>query len=434
MKQINYRINIVINLLIALILILPIQGSVVDPTEELEQIRAYSRVYEFDYVTWTVSALARKLVQSTLKVNQYLPHPEKRELILDYLNLRNEVSVLQAELANLLSDPNQENRQQRESNLRTELNLKDNLRIELAPFVEQVLQDQLNSALVELDLDFGGQMVPPVLYKSEPDSYALIVSPRNEIRQAANLMLVRGLTFDEIIRLEEGIENNLNLSALVVGIGGVGLYPSMIIETGNLDWLIHVVSHEWTHNYLTLRPLGIFYGTSPELTTINETIADLSADDIQRMTFELYYPEHLPPDTDLQNEENSPTQNNDAEPEPALEGIFDFRAEMHLTRLEVDRLLVEGNIDEADSYMESRRIFFWENGYLIRRLNQAYFAFHGSYAAQPGGAAGEEGVDLGAELRQLKERTPSYREFMRLVAWKWRLDQFEALFKSSQLE
>ena len=434
MKQINYRINIVINLLIALILILPIQGSVVDPTEELEQIRAYSRLYEFDYVTWTVSALARKLVQSTLKVNQYLPQPEKRELILDYLDLRNEVSVLQIELANLLSDPNQENQEQRESFLRSELNQKDSLRIELAPFVEQVLQDQLNSALVELDLDFGGQLVPPALYKSEPDSYALIVSPRNEIRQAANLMLVRGLTLDEIIHLEEVIENNLNLSALVVGIGGVGLYPSMIIETGNLDWLIHVVSHEWTHNYLTLRPLGMFYGTSPELTTINETIADLSADDIQRMTFDLYYPEYLPPEQDLQYEENSPAQNYEAEPETVLEGIFDFRVEMHITRLEVDRLLAEGNIDEAERYMESRRIFFWENGYLIRRLNQAYFAFHGSYAAQPGGAAGEEGVDLGAELRQLKKITPSYREFMRLVAWKWRLDQFEALFKSSQFE
>ena len=434
MKQINYRINIVISLLIVLILILPIQGSVVDPTEELEQIRAHSRVYEFDYVTWTVSALARKLVQSTLKVNQYLPQPEKRELILEYLNLRNEVSVLQAELANLLSDPNQENRQQKESSLRTELNLKDSLRIELAPFVEQALQDQLNSALVDLDLAFGGQLVPPVLYKSEPDSYALIVSPRNEIRQAANLMLVRGLTLDEIIHLEEGIENDLNLSALVVGIGGVGLYPSMIIETGNLDWLIHVASHEWTHNYLTLRPLGMFYGTSPELTTINETIADLSADDIQRRTFELYYPEHLPPEPDLHNEENPPTQNSEAEPEPAPEEIFDFRAEMHLTRLEVDRLLAEGNIDEAEGYMESRRIIFWENGYLIRRLNQAYFAFHGSYAAQPGGAAGEEGVDLGEELRQLKQRTPSYRDFMRLVAWKWRLDQFEDLFKPLQLE
>ena len=140
-------------------MILPIEGSVVDPTEELEQIRAYSRVYEFDYVTWTVSALSRKLIQSTLKVNQYLPQPEKRELVLEYLTLRNEVSVLQAELANLLSDPNQENREQKESNLRADLNQKDTLRIELAPFVEQVLQDQLNSALVDLDLALGGQLV-----------------------------------------------------------------------------------------------------------------------------------------------------------------------------------------------------------------------------------------------------------------------------------
>jgi hypothetical protein len=434
MKQISHWINIIISLLVVLILILPINGSVVDPTEELEQIRAYSRIYEFDYVTWTVSALIRKLVQSTLKVNQYLPQKEKRQLVLEYLNLRNEVSALQGELANLVSDPGQDPRQQRESNLRAELNQKDNLRIELAPFAEQVIQDQLNSALVELDLAFGGQLVPPVLYKSEPDSYALIVSPREEIRQAANLMLVRGLTLDQINHLEESIEKNLDLSALVVGIGGVGLYPSMIIDTNNLDWHIHVVSHEWTHNYLTLRPLGMAYGSSPELTTINETIADLSADDIQRRTFELYYPEYLPQEPDSPMGENPPAQENSGEPEPAPEGIFDYRAEMHITRLEVDRLLAEGKIEEAESYMESRRVIFWENGYPIRRLNQAYFAFHGSYAAEPGGAAGEEGVDLGAELRDLKQRTPSYQEFMRLVAWKWRLDQFEALFDPSQLD
>ncbi len=431
MKQIYHLFHIFVNLLIVLVLILPVNGSVVDPAEELEKIRAFSRVYEFDFVSWTVSALARKLAQSTLKVNQYLPQLEKRELILEYLELRNEVSRLHIELSNLISDPNQENREQRESTLRAKLNEKDTLRIELVPFVEQVLQDQLNSALVDLDLGYGGQLVPPVLYKSEPDSYALIVSPRDEIRQAANLMLVRGLTLDEIIRLEEGIENDLNLSALVVGIGGVGLYPSMIIETGNLDWLIHVVSHEWTHNYLTLRPLGMFYGTSPELTTINETIADLSADDIQRRTFELYYPEHILPVPELKKEENPHTQDSEVDTAPVAETIFDFRAEMHITRLEVDRLLAEGKINEAENYMESKRILFWEHGYLIRRLNQAYFAFHGSYAAQPGGAAGEEGVDLGAEIRELKQQTPTYREFMRLVAWKWRLDQFDALFKSS---
>ena len=112
-----------------------------------------------------------------------------------------------------------------------------------------------------------------------------------------------------------------------------------------------------------------------------------------------------------------------------IEELFDFRAEMHITRLEVDRLLEGGEIKAAEAYMESRRIFFWENGYQIRKLNQAYFAFHGSYAADPGGAADIEGADLGRQLRKLKNSQPSYAAFMRKVAWKWRLDQFQDLFQ-----
>jgi hypothetical protein len=287
---------------------------------------------------------------------------------------------------------------------------------------------------VDLDMSLGGQLFPPVLFRSEPNSYALIVSPRDEIRQEANIMLVRGLTLDQITELEGSIEESLDLSALVVGIGGVGLYPSMIIESGNLDWLIHVTAHEWTHNYLTLRPLGLAYNSSPELTTINETIADLSADAVQAMAFQLYYPEFLPPQLPPVVEQTaSEPEAAGAQPEPEEAGPppFDFREQMHITRLEVDRLLAAGLVKDAEAYMEQRRVFFWENGYQIRRLNQAYFAFHGSYAAEPGGAAGQEGVDLGAELRELKSQAPSYRAFMRQVAWKWRLDQFQALFNES---
>jgi hypothetical protein len=101
---------------------------------------------------------------------------------------------------------------------------------------------------------------------------------------------------------------------------------------------------------------------------------------------------------------------------------------MHLTRLVIDQLLAEGKIEEAENYLEYRRQYFWENGIQIRKLNQAYFAFHGSYAAAPGGAAGSEGADLGQQLRDLRERIPDYSKFMRTVAWRWRVDQFEQLF------
>jgi hypothetical protein len=424
--------KIIISILVLVLLVLPVKGSNGDPTQELEQIRTYSRIYEFDYVSWTVSAMVRKLAQATLNTERYLTDTEKHDLVLEYLDLSREVIRLEGELANLLSDPANNDQDEREEDLREEIKTKKDQRISLAPYVEQVLQDQINTALVDLDISLGGQLIPPVLYRSEPNSMALIVSPRDEIRQVANLVLIKGLELDQIIALEEAIESNLDLSALVVGIGGIGLYPSMIIESPNLEWMIHVISHEWTHNYLTIRPLGAFYGASPELTTINETVADLSADDIQKKVFQLYYPEFLPPEPEpvQDNQQDESTVEVEEPPEiPQEEKPFDFREQMHITRLEVDRLLGEGKIKHAEAYMESRRMIFWENGYLIRKLNQAYFAFHGSYAADPGGAADQEGADLGALLRELKSISPTYRDFMTSVAWKWRLDQFEEMFE-----
>ncbi len=417
---------------ISVLLLAMLSGSVVDPAGQLEGIRSFSRPYEFDSVSWTLSALARKAAQNRLKIQNFLTPAEERDLVHDYLDLKNQANQLESELVSVVSDPDQTGGQEREAAVRAKLEQVDSQREALAPFMEQVLQSQLDNALIELNMSLVGQLLPPVLFRSEPNSYALIVSPRDEIRQEANIMLVHGLTLDEITGLERSIEDSLDVSALVVGIGGVGLYPSMIIESGNLDWLIHVTAHEWTHNYLTLRPLGLAYNRSPELTTINETIADLSADAIQEKTFQLYYPEYLPPDPPPAAEEINPgPEDAVSEPEPVDPGPppFDFREEMHITRLEVDRLLAAGRIEQAEDYMEKRRAFFWDNGYQIRRLNQAYFAFHGSYAAEPGGAAGQEGVDLGAELRELKDRSPSYRAFMRQVAWKWRLDQFQELFQ-----
>jgi hypothetical protein len=65
--------------------------------------------------------------------------------------------------------------------------------------------------------------------------------------------------------------------------------------------------------------------------------------------------------------------------------------------------------------MEARRQVFWDHGYHIRRLNQAYFAFHGSYAAEPGGAAGDDPV--GGAVRELWERAGDPVAFLRRIAW-----------------
>lgn len=421
-----------IALLLMILLVLPLPGAAIDPTLQTEKVRAYTRPLEFDYVSWTAGALWGKMKQLSLSAEHYLEAEDARDLILEYLELRDEIHRLQEQLKNTLADPETEDSEADAADIRTKLARKRSRREDLAPLIQEIMQRQINTGLQDLNLTWGGQAVPPVLYQAEPDSYALIVSPRDVIRQEANIMLVSGLTLDQRIALEEEIENNLDLSALVVGIGGVGLYPAMVIETGNLNWMLEVIGHEWTHNYLTLRPLGLNYFSSPELQTINETVAELAGEEIQRAVLQRYYPDRLPP------EDRAPRQAPPSEEKSPWEQLrgelpssrLDFRFEMFITRLTVDRLLRQGKIAEAEQYMEQRREFFWEHGYLIRKLNQAYFAFHGSYAAHPGGAVGSEANLLGQNLRQLEENMPSFASFLKKVSWMWRLEQFQATFEA----
>jgi len=90
---------------------------------------------------------------------------------------------------------------------------------------------------------------------------------------------------------------------------------------------------------------------------------------------------------------------------------FNYRKQMRETRLVVDYLLSIGQVKRAESYMDERREFFWENGYRLRKLNQAYFAFYGSYNDTPGGGA--SGSDpVGPAVQQLRARSTGLKNFI----------------------
>jgi hypothetical protein len=210
-----------------------------------------------------------------------------------------------------------------------------------------------------------------------------------------------------------------------VPIGGIGVYPTMVMRTTNLQWLLSTISHEWIHNYLTLRPLGILYGETPELRTMNETTASIAGDEIGLLVFKRFYPEletASHPTRDL-----IPASLSRISPEAFLRDTFDFRAQMHETRINVDAMLAEGKIDEAESYMEQRRLIFLQNGYLLRKINQAYFAFYGAYADAPGGAAGEDPV--GPAVRALREQSDSLADFVNTIAWMTSFEQLQEAVK-----
>jgi hypothetical protein len=84
---------------------------------------------------------------------------------------------------------------------------------------------------------------------------------------------------------------------------------------------------------------------------------------------------------------------------------------MRITRLRVDELLADGKVEEAEAYMKERRVLFVEQGYRLRKLNQAYFAFHGSYATNPSAAN-----PIGGQLEWLRAQSPTLRAYLRQVS------------------
>lgn len=409
-----------IYLLIIIALSVTLLGSsVVLPSDQTEKVRLYTRNIEFDYVAWTLNALSTKYKQLALGSLAYIPDEQRRQLFLDYIDLIDQIQQSESELYSRFADPEVTNPQAATAEVRARLQDLYNQRSQQAPIAEAILQDQISQAAAGMGLSLGGQPLPPVLYQSTPLPLALIVSPRNTIRQDENISLIPDVTIDQRAAIEEQVDNKLDVSSLVVGIGGVGVYPTMVMQTSDINWLSEVVAHEWVHNFLTLRPLGINYLTSPELRIMNETAASIAGKEIGREMMEANYPDLLPPPP-----EPAPEQPASPKPqEPAGPPPFDFRAEMRETRVNTDQLLAEGKIDEAEQYMESRRAFFWENGYRIRKLNQAYFAFYGAYADEPGGAAGEDPV--GAAVRELRAQSDSLADFLNRISWMSSYEQLQ---------
>ncbi|HCB01449.1 MAG TPA: hypothetical protein DEP19_03615, partial [Anaerolineae bacterium] len=319
------------------------------------------------------------------------------------------------------ADPNIQDKETYSQDLRAELNELYTRQSQLAPLAEAVLQGQITQVLAEIGLTSGGQPIPNVWYHSTRLPWALIVSPRERIEQTANISLNMDLTVDEHAILESNIDKSLNTSTLVVPIGGVGVYPTMVARTTNFEWLLNTIAHEWIHNYLMFAPLGLMYTENPETRTINETTASIAGDEIGRLVLEKFYPERISASpTTLQLVSAS---FDIPDPDDIPRPVFDFREQMYITRVNADLLLAEGKIDEAEAYMEERRQVFLRNGYLLRKINQAYFAFHGAYADAPGGAAGED--PIGPAVRQLREQSESLTDFVNTIRWITTLDELQ---------
>jgi hypothetical protein len=411
-----YRLLRILDFLaLLLVIIFAAGGDSPRLTGDPDRVRFFTRDIEFDYPTWVWNAMWTKLEQSAVGLPYLFDRATNKQIVFEYLSTTENLIQSEIRIEQIFADPAIQDKESTSAFLRTrrdELIARQN---NLAPLAEATLQSQISEALAEVDLTAGGQPLPPVLYHTSPTPLALIVSPRDNIRQIANISVLPTLPLDEQIRLEDEVASTMNVSTLIVPIGGVGVYPTMVTETTDLRWMLNTIAHEWTHNYLNVRPLGLNYSTTSELRTMNETTANIAGDEIGQLVIQKYYPEMMTSSPSTSSPIGLNLLSSERSPGRQEQTPFDFRAEMHETRVTADQLLAEQKIEEAEAYMEERRQLFWENGYLIRKLNQAYFAFHGAYADAPGGAAGEDPV--GPAVRALREQSDSLADFVNTIAW-----------------
>ena len=292
--------------------------------------------------------------------------------------------------------------------------------------VEAILQNQIREEILEVDLGLLGFVWPPVQFAFIEPPLKLTVSPRDRISTLHSRVLQADY---DPVRLEESehtIEAHTGLSAHISQIGGMAVFPAMVVESSSLKWVLETVAHEWAHHYLFLFPLGLRYASSDEATTINETVAEIVGVEIGERVWRRLYDTSAPSaDPAAGSNDDMPCACSTADLWALTYAMeqsrwerygrplaFDFRREMRETRLHVDRLLEAGHVETAETYMEGRRRYFVAQGYPLRVLNQAYFAFNGNYGT---GAASSN--PIGPMLEQLREESDSLAHFFGQVRW-----------------
>ncbi len=260
---------------------------------------------------------------------------------------------------------------------------------------ENALEEIISSAIHELDISiFPNMIFPPVLISIEPPPSLLILSPRDEIKLEKTILLKSDNSIPQRYKIENTIESLENKSALISDIGGLSTFPATV-KVRSLESTLSTTAHEWFHNYMIFKPLGRSYFSNDKLRTINETAANIFGDEIAKYILDIEKNDHL------ENPKSS---------EPCKKPDFCFGLEMNETRTTVEEYLDQGDLSKAEKYMEDRQKLFLDKGYIIRKLNQAYFAFHGIYADSPSSKS-----TVFEELTNIRNQSKSLADFIKKI-------------------
>jgi hypothetical protein len=370
-----------------------------------QQLSPIVKTHVFKVAGWEISNIFHELSSKP-------PNTGDASTVLEYFDLTKQANELKGRLERVRVEAPGET-----GTIQAELDQVYEQQKMICEKVEQVLEKQIRDTLKEQGIysPWSGLKIffPPLNFKLAEPPYILIVSPCDRIEKINSIMLQPDLITDEINDIETRTDQ-LDVSSLVVGIGGLGAtYPTFVANDMDLQTTINAAAEEWLHQYLAFRPFGFRYvldltgiARNYDIARMNETVASMVSQEIGSRVYNKYYSGLL-----ADNHEATEEGENEPNNTPEAGSGFDFNAEMREIRKQVDVYLARGLVNEAEQYMNEKRDYLAEHGYYIRKLNQAYFAFYGTYAGSP------TSVDpIGTKMTQLRNESPSLKAFLDRVS------------------
>ena len=308
-----------------------------------------------------------------------------------------------------------------DSTSKTHLNLKNDevarlsrQKKELRGRAEEAIESAVSSAAHNNGLGLAfGILLPPTDFRLGDPPHILITSRRDKIEMSGVKLIDPNLKWSDRAEIEQRAELYANTSALVDDLAGLGTYPAIVSDRYNLRKLMRTAAHEWLHNYWILKPLGRNMWNSQNMQILNETAADLVGNELGDEAFII-----LGNTIDDAHKHNTPHSTN-----PHL-----FRI-LRETRINVEKMLEDGKIEEAEKYMDKQLWQLKLGGFNIRKLNQAYFAFRGNYAEGPASIS-----PIGEDLRELRDYYPNLGDFIESVSKIGDFEQFKYLLNVKRKE
>ena len=301
---------------------------------------------------------------------------------------------------------------------------RDKIRDGLEEYLEQIISETVRTDEVGL---VGSFVWPPVDFRIDSPPKLLVTSPRNEIRRVEGILIDPDISVEETLSIEREIVELHDVSALIIQTGGLASFPS-VVPMVDLQRLMDIAAHEWLHGHLIFYPLGRSYFVDGEMRSVNETLSDLFGREIgQRVYAKITDQPYVAP----VRPETASLNWNSGKALEKKENLnqFSFNQFMSETRDRTDNLLLDGLVEEAEAYMETRRIQLLGHGYSIRKINQAYFAFHGTYGESPSSAS-----PIARYIWDLREQVDTVGELVKMLRGLKTYEQFEQLLVDQGVE